>query len=143
MSGEDKIIEVVLPAITADPVSVFHDKKSAEAQKFLEQRSSVERTWRELLQDDALLGCCFEREEGRRLYLTTSVRNPQCWQLTAYGKDELPVYHEIYEKVENSGCGGHSFSELCATLTRYSIRHQIVVQIRRKESNRLFNFPRG
>lgn len=135
MDREDQVLEITLPAITADPVSVFHDKKSPEAKQFLEQRSGVERAWKEILQDDVLLGCCFERGEGRCLYLTTSVRNPQCWQLTAYGKDELPVYHEIYEKVENSGCEGHSFSELCATLTRYSIRRQIVVRIRRKEKN--------
>lgn len=136
MSVDDQILEIALPVITADPVSVFKAKNSAEALNFLEQRATVERIWREIIQSSSFLGCCFERREGGSVCLTTSVRNPQWWQLTIFGKDGLPAYHEDYEKVENSGCGGHAFSKLCPTLARYSIKHQIVVRIRRKEKNK-------
>ena len=56
MSIEDQVLEIVLPAIKANPVSVFKDKTSAEAQNFLEQQKAIEHKWKEIIQDDAFLG---------------------------------------------------------------------------------------
>lgn len=132
MSVEDQVLEIMLPVITADPVSIFKDKTSTEAQEFLEQRTAVEHKWKEIIQNGAFLGCCFEKREGGSLYLTTSVRKPQWWQLSSFGCDGIPSYHEDYEKSENGDCGGRPLAELYKALVLCSIRHQVVVRIRKK-----------
>ena len=132
MCFDDEVLEVQLPVVNANPISVFFEGESAEAEIFLSEMKRVKDTWRELLADSRLCGCCFEDKDGRKLYLTPSTRNPDWWQLTVLDRYGIPTYHEDYARNKRGEEYAHRMSELVEELARRSMKHLVSLRIRRK-----------
>ena len=133
MCIEDKVFELLLPPICANPLSVFYDNESSEARAYFTQYEAVEKIWKDLLANPNLYGCCFEDRDGRKLFLTPSIINPDWWQLTVFGVDGIPSYHEDYARNRRGEETAHRMAELFDEMTRRSLKHSVLLKIHMKE----------